>query len=461
MFGKSSQKKKFFKRIASIVTAAVCSASMFAAFLGSPLTKNGVQNVIVAEAASVLDGAEFITSSGALQKNHWYMSPNGRHGLIFQGSDGNLVLYHFNDNGTRTPYWATSTERSEADLCQLQGDGNFVIYDKYRRPLWCTDTYRTPATLYINNSGELFIYSRSVRGKVWSSFNSRGIRIYQPPKTPVQTTTPKPVHSHNYNFYQENNKVVWKCPGCGRIDHEVGFREYAEKRVDQDHTYKDREQALRRYLELIGTDSSRIDEAVKAYKAVNNLNESEKTGVREFLDGTDDINTNLLPDCQGKDFVEKCQVCNKVLSVYDLFNSTKQKSVDINTMNALIGALQTAVSFCPLGDSTYGEVLKGIQKSMKEAIKAGIKYNTRSYLSSLNDDYNESFTSDFWASEVTTRTLNANKIYKIDGLGYFTVLDYMNYKFGKDGFTVYQTFVNIKCIQEATGQDFWDLVDMI
>ena len=109
MFKLRSQKKSIFKRIASVATAVACSASMCVTFLGSPLAKQSVQNAIVAEAANVLDGAKMITSGGVLQKNRWYKSPNGKYGLIFQGSDGNLVLYYFNADGSISPRWATYT----------------------------------------------------------------------------------------------------------------------------------------------------------------------------------------------------------------------------------------------------------------------------------------------------------------------------------------------------------------
>lgn len=60
--------------------------------------------------------------------------------FVFQG-DGNLVIYDAN----KTPLWHSQTYNQGGDKAVMQGDGNFVIYNtKENRPLWHSATYGNP-----------------------------------------------------------------------------------------------------------------------------------------------------------------------------------------------------------------------------------------------------------------------------------------------------------------------------
>ncbi|SFC14749.1 hypothetical protein [Ruminococcus albus] len=458
--------KNLIKRITAVASAAVIyTASMSGTFLGSPMEKYGLQNTIVAEAASVLDGAEFIASKNSLQANHWYMSKNGQYGLIFQGSDGNLVIYRYNDDGNRKPYWASGTDRCDANLCQIQDDGNFVIYDKYRRPVWTTDSFQTPASLYLSNNGELFIYSRKTRSKVWSSkysSNPNGTRIYQEPKNEPQ----KPSHTHRMGFESKNNRVYYGCYDCDYIDHEVDYYEYVQTTFEQQKRFNSKEEALARYFYLLDQtiDEKKALEAAKAFYNVVPLGETKKTGLKKFIADeakiADYFPIDSLPDCEGKTYVAKCQIANKCLGVYDLLTNNNSKTVNIGTLNTLIDVLHTATDLVDGGSNSYGKILDQIQTSAKESVKAGLKKNIKEYLlGQIYDTWDGGASNEFWANTVTLDSLKNGETFEFDGYGNLTVKKYLTKKFGKDGSIVYEALLNLKCVQEATGIDFWELVE--
>jgi hypothetical protein len=78
------------------------------------------------------------TMNGANLKPAWSSNTAGRGGarVVFQGSDGNLVIYT-NDN---KPIWASNTAGQSVTRLTLQRDGNLVIYDGANRPKWASNT---------------------------------------------------------------------------------------------------------------------------------------------------------------------------------------------------------------------------------------------------------------------------------------------------------------------------------
>jgi hypothetical protein len=428
---------------------------------------NGDGDINIADVVSLMQtvkkgfiaDATPITGIGRLQKGKWYSSPNDKYFVTFQGSDGNLVIYRKDSSTKRTPCWSSGTNGCDADFCQLQDDGNFVIYDKYSRPVWTVDSYKSPAGLFINNNGELFVYSYKDYCKVWSSVNSHGKRIYQPPIKPVHKCS-------KYQCYCKDNKWFYGCPECDSRDHEVSFLEYAERTVpNQNRTY---EAALTRYLELLGCDSSKVKAAVNAYSSMYGLKETQRSSIRENMAILDDVDTAFLPDCKGKDIIEKYQnnkdKVDAIVSVYDLFNNSNKKTVDINTFNKTIDTLKTFVGLFPLGDETYGNLLEGMKKPAKEAIMAGLKHNCYTYLNGLPTTWTESSDKpgsyDFWESGVTAKDLENEKEFDFDN-GRFTVEEYLKEEISKkaDAEMVYDAIKNLKCIQAATGDSFWELVE--
>lgn len=108
------------------------------------------------------------------------VSQDGRFRLLYQ-SDGNLVLY-----APTGPLWASGTH-GQPGFCAMQGDGNFVVYNKAGQPRWASNTNGKPgAWLLVQNDGNMVIYS--VTGKaLWASNTA-----YQPPQ-PVPPIPPMPI----------------------------------------------------------------------------------------------------------------------------------------------------------------------------------------------------------------------------------------------------------------------------
>jgi hypothetical protein len=88
-------------------------------------------------------------------------SKNGRNSLIMQ-TDGNVVLY----NGDRQPLWATNTHGTvKPRNLKMQGDGNLVLHDTNGKPRWASGTYGHPgAFLQIQDDCNLVIYRAGSEG---------------------------------------------------------------------------------------------------------------------------------------------------------------------------------------------------------------------------------------------------------------------------------------------------------
>ena len=109
------------------------------------------------EDSDVFDG-EF--GMGAiLRAGEMVDSENGRYHLIYQ-PDGNVVLYDGGRDGGDdwTPMWETNTDGRSTGMLILQHDGNLVLYDGSNRPIWSSDTFRTPCVLIVQNDGNVVIY---------------------------------------------------------------------------------------------------------------------------------------------------------------------------------------------------------------------------------------------------------------------------------------------------------------
>lgn len=90
-------------------------------------------------------------------------SPSGRYRLVYQG-DGNLVLY----DGS-TALWASATNGQAVGHCDMQHDGNLVIYAPDGSPLWATDTWHSPGSrLDLQDDGNLVLYAPD-NAVPWSS----------------------------------------------------------------------------------------------------------------------------------------------------------------------------------------------------------------------------------------------------------------------------------------------------
>ncbi len=93
------------------------------------------------------------------------VSKNNQYKLIYQ-HDGNLVLYRILDN---YPLWATNTNGKPAWRVYMQPDGNFVVYEAYKKPVWASNTnHDDDSYIIIQDDGNLVIYDRQGKS-VWES----------------------------------------------------------------------------------------------------------------------------------------------------------------------------------------------------------------------------------------------------------------------------------------------------
>lgn len=89
-------------------------------------------------------------------------SENHRYRLVLQ-RDGNLVLY----DGRRQPLWASNTNGQRVEKCIMQQDGNLVLYLRNGQPVWSSNTAGRPGSyLLIQNDGNMVIYQPQA---VWAS----------------------------------------------------------------------------------------------------------------------------------------------------------------------------------------------------------------------------------------------------------------------------------------------------
>jgi hypothetical protein len=106
------------------------------------------------------------------------MSATSAFKLVFQ-SDGNLVLYVIIDSSlpatlslTGALYtkviWASGTNGKGAVRCNMQTDGNLVLYNQANEAIWASDTQGHPgASLRCQDDGNLVIYLNGAA--LWSS----------------------------------------------------------------------------------------------------------------------------------------------------------------------------------------------------------------------------------------------------------------------------------------------------
>jgi hypothetical protein len=125
--------------------------------------------------------------------------------LIFQ-ADGNLVLYavddaSFSPDVDQAEYteaiWSTSSNGKGGLRCDMQRDGNFVIYSD-TACIWDTKTFGHPgAFLRCQDDGNLVVYSTD-GSPLWSSNTQAGRRGNEdtlgsnPPRPPLPPPPPPP-----------------------------------------------------------------------------------------------------------------------------------------------------------------------------------------------------------------------------------------------------------------------------
>ncbi|HTH83200.1 MAG TPA: hypothetical protein VL490_09710 [Mucilaginibacter sp.] len=78
-------------------------------------------------------------------------SPNGNNRLTLQ-TDGNLVLYRKNSNGSETGIWSSRTAGMASASLYFQTDGNLVIYNSSHTGLWASNIYSYSGSGVVTNA---------------------------------------------------------------------------------------------------------------------------------------------------------------------------------------------------------------------------------------------------------------------------------------------------------------------
>lgn len=108
-------------------------------------------------------GPDWLVAGAQLAPWQYRDSQNGAYRLVYQGSDGNLVLY-----GPSGPEWASAAPLHVPGYTSMQGsDGNLVTYDSTGQPRWDSSITQPGASLRVGNDGRVRIYSQS-GAELWS-----------------------------------------------------------------------------------------------------------------------------------------------------------------------------------------------------------------------------------------------------------------------------------------------------
>lgn len=103
-----------------------------------------------------------------LAKDHGLQTSDGRYTFVFQ-SDSNLVLYKNYPTHPRRAIWASGTNGRPGAVCNMQADGNLVIYDADAHALWASGSNGHPGSrLVVQTDGNTVIYQPN-QVPVWAT----------------------------------------------------------------------------------------------------------------------------------------------------------------------------------------------------------------------------------------------------------------------------------------------------
>jgi hypothetical protein len=123
---------------------------------------------LVALSAATVYADDRLNPGEILRRGEYLTSGNRGYTLILQ-QDGNLVLY----DARKHPLWASGTQGKRVERCIMQRDGNLVLYLDNGQPVWASRTDGKPGSfLVLQNDGNLVIYQRAQ--PVWASNTERG-----------------------------------------------------------------------------------------------------------------------------------------------------------------------------------------------------------------------------------------------------------------------------------------------
>jgi hypothetical protein len=112
-----------------------------------------------------------LPSGGALFPNDSVGSDNGSYRLIMQ-QDGNLVLYK-TVSRSNVAIWSSRTNGQTVGECDMQTDGNLVIYTPNHKPIWASHTNgHNGSYLEVQDDGNAVIYTPDGKA-IWAT-NTQG-----------------------------------------------------------------------------------------------------------------------------------------------------------------------------------------------------------------------------------------------------------------------------------------------
>jgi len=118
--------------------------------------------VLVILTPAIVYAGDRLNPDEMLRAEEYLVSDNHQYRLVMQ-RDGNLVLY----DRRRHPLWASNTEGQRVEKCIMQRDGNLVLYLRNGQPVWASNTAGKPGSyLLVQNDGNMVIYQPQA---VWAS----------------------------------------------------------------------------------------------------------------------------------------------------------------------------------------------------------------------------------------------------------------------------------------------------
>jgi hypothetical protein len=115
---------------------------------------------------AILYAGDRLNPGEMLRVEEHLTSDNHQYRLVMQ-NDGNLVLY----DARRHPLWSSNTQGQRVEKCIMQRDGNLVLYLHNGQPAWSSNTQGKPGSyLLVQNDGNMVIYRPQ---GVWASETAR------------------------------------------------------------------------------------------------------------------------------------------------------------------------------------------------------------------------------------------------------------------------------------------------
>jgi hypothetical protein len=130
----------------------------------------GLSLALSPHSAAAAGGQGSLGSGQWLNPGQTLQSPGGQFNLVFQASDGNLVLY----DPLWKALWASNTVNDGAVIAVMQTDGNFVIYNRVGHPLWAASWFTSQAivpgsVLQLQSDANLVLYAPAGRA-IWATY---------------------------------------------------------------------------------------------------------------------------------------------------------------------------------------------------------------------------------------------------------------------------------------------------